>query len=345
MKANTPVLRGALALALALAGLTALSPSPTLAAETRTLRMADTLPAASSLSKTIAAWAQEVEARSGGRLVIEYYPGSQLVGAKDSLDGVLGGVVDIAYTAPLREPSRLALSGVPALPGLKGGAVAFTAAYWELMQGSLREAELEPLGLVPLFAVVTPQYEVMTVSKPIHGMADMAGLKIRTAGGVQEETATALGAVPVSIPSPETYTALQRGTADGALFSYYSVPIYKLDEVIGFATTNANLGAYPILYTINKGVWDSLAPDLQQILLETAHEASVKEAQSSEDDSASAIETYRDKVVPHEMSGEGYVAWQDATAGIRDAWIQRLAAEGLASAELYAEWAGLVAAR
>lgn len=345
MEANKSLARAARAVALAVAGLVALSPAltQTAEAETRTLRLADTLPAASSLSQNIAAWAAEIEARSDGRLKVEYYPGGQLAGAKDSLDAVLNGVVDIAYTAPLREPSRMALSGVPALPGLSGGAVALTEAYWELTQGTLREQELEPLGLMPLFAVVTPQYEVMTVNKPVQGMDDMAGLKIRSAGGVQEETVSALGAVPVSIAAPETYTALQRGTADGALFSYYSVPIYKLDEVIGYSTTNANLGAYPILYTINKSVWDSLEPDLQQILVETAKEASMKEAKASEDDSAAAVETYKEQVVPHEMSGAGYEAWQAATAGIRDGWIARLDGEGLSASDLYAEWAELVA--
>lgn len=344
MNVSVALSRRALGLATALAGFACLiSGASAVQAETRTLRLADTLPAASSLSQNVAAWAKAIEERSGGRLEIEYYPGSQLVGAKDSLDGVLGGVVDIAYTAPLRESARMPLSGVAALPGLPGDAVALTEAYWALNQGTLGELELEPLGLVPLFAVITPQYEVMTVERPVQGIDDMKGLKIRSAGGVQEETVEALGAVPVSIAAPETYTALQRGTADGALFSYYSVPIYKLDEVVRYATTNATLGAYPVLYTINKSVWDSLDPELQQVLTETAHEASLKEAQASRDDSAAAVVDYADEIVPHEMTGPGYEAWQKATAGIRDSWVERLEGEGLAAAAVDAEWKKLVA--
>lgn len=345
MNASVSLTRRTLVLASVLAGVACFAPGAIepAQAETRTLRLADTLPAASSLSQNVAAWAKAIEERSDGRLKIEYYPGSQIVGAKDSLDGVLGGVVDIAYTAPLREEARMPLSGVPALPGLPGGAVALTEAYWELTQGTLREVELEPLGVVPLFAVITPQYEVMTVARPVQGIDDMKGLKIRSAGGVQEETVEALGAVPVSIAAPETYMALQRGTADGALFSYYSVPIYKLDEVVGYATTNATLGAYPVLYSISKSVWDSLEPDLQQVLLETAREASLKEAQASQDDSAAAVADYADKIVPHEMVGAGYEGWLKATDGIREAWIERLTGEGHPAAELDAEWKKLVA--
>jgi TRAP-type C4-dicarboxylate transport system substrate-binding protein len=121
------------------------------------------------------------------------------------------------------------------------------------------------------------------------------------------------------------------------------VPIYKLDEVVGYATTNAMLGAYPVLYTMNKSVWDSLDPELQQVLTETARDASMKEAQASQENSAKAVVDYADKIVPHEMTGPGYEAWQKATAGIRDSWVERLEGEGHAAAAIDAEWKKLVA--
>src|SRR5690606_37748659 len=210
------------AIAAVAAGVLAMSASVAAAADARVLRMGETLPAASSLAQTMMEWAETVEAKSEGRLKIQYFPGGQIVGAKDSLDLLLSGTVDIAYTAPLREASRLALSAVPALPGLPGGAVQLTEAYLDLMQGTLFDIELKDLGIVPLLAILTPQYEIMTVQKKVLGKSDMGGLKIRSAGGVQGDTVKALGAVPVSISAPETYTALQRKTVDGALFSYYS---------------------------------------------------------------------------------------------------------------------------
>ena len=185
----------------------------------------------------------------------------------------------------------------------------------------------------------------MTVQKEVVGKSDMAGLKIRSAGGVQGETVKALGAVPVSISAPETYTALQRKTVDGALFSFYSVPIYKLDEVIGYSTTNANLGSYPIVYTINKSVWDSLEPDLQKILQETAREASIKTAQFSDDDAAANVEKYKDKIKPVEMTGADYTAWQEATSAVRDEWIKKNKADGLPADTLYDEWSKLVSGK
>tara|TARA_R100000005_G_scaffold77038_2_gene44161 strand:+ start:4777 stop:5862 length:1086 start_codon:yes stop_codon:yes gene_type:complete len=334
-----------MALATMAIGLFSASASVATAAETRTLRMGDTLPAASSLAKTMKEWTETVEARSDGRLKIQYFPGGQIVGAKDSLDLLLSGTVDIAYTPPLREASRLALSAVPALPGLPGGAVQLTEAYLNLLQGTLYDVELSDLGIVPLMAILTPQYEIMTVQKEVVGKSDMAGLKIRSAGGVQGETVKALGAVPVSISAPETYTALQRKTVDGALFSFYSVPIYKLDEVIGYSTTNANLGSYPIVYTINKSVWDSLEPDLQKILQETAREASIKTAQFSDDDAAANVEKYKDKIKPVEMTGADYTAWQEATSAVRDEWIKKNKADGLPADTLYDEWSKLVSGK
>lgn len=340
-------IRGVAAAVVALGLIAASAPLASIAAaaEARTLRLADTLPATSSLAKTIAEWAKTVETRSEGRLKIQYFPGGQIVGAKDALDSVIGGVVDIAYTAPLRDSSRLALSTVAALPGLPGGAVQLTKSYFKLMQGTLKDLELTKLGIVPLLSILTPQYEVMTVEKQVNGLDDMDGLKIRSAGGVQGESVKALGAVPVSISAPETYTALQRKTVDGALFSYYSVPIYKLDEVIRYSTTNANMGSYPIVYTMNKGVWDSLEPDLQKILLDTARETSIESAQFSEDDSVANVEKYKDKIKPIKMEGPGYEAWQTALNNIRDEWIKKNKENGLAADALYAEWAKLVASK
>ncbi len=333
------------AIAAVAAGVLAMSASVAAAADARVLRMGDTLPAASSLAKTMMEWAETVEAKSDGRLKIQYFPGGQITGAKDSLDLLLSGTVDIAYTAPLREAARLPLSGVPALPGLPGGAVQLTEAYLDLLHGMLYDVELKDVGIVPLMAILTPQYEIMTVQKQVLGKSDMAGLKIRSTGGVQGDTVKALGAVPVSISAPETYTALQRKTVDGALFSYYTVPIYKLDEVVSYATTNANLGSYPIVYTMSMTVWDSLDADLQKILQETAREASIKTAQFSDDDAVANVEKYKDKITPVEMSGPEYEGWQAATNSVRDEWIKANKEAGLPADALYAEWAKLVASK
>ena len=56
-------------------------------------------------------------------------------------------------------------------------------------------------------------------------------MKIRTLGGAQDSVIKALGGVPVQIPAPDLYTALQRGTVDGTIMAYTSAQSYKMDEI------------------------------------------------------------------------------------------------------------------
>src|SRR5204862_6430276 len=77
---------------------------------------------------------------------------------------------------------------------------------------------------VKLLGVVTHgPGQMFNTKPPINRVEDLAGMKIRTGGGVAEEMARALGASAFVKPAPESYELLSAGVADGTLFPLTSI--------------------------------------------------------------------------------------------------------------------------
>ena len=72
----------------------------------------------------------------------------------------------------------------------------------------------------------------MYAGKPLRGMDDLKGLKVRTLEApIVTATWRALGAIPTPIPFPEVYSALQSGVVDAGEGNIVTYRTSKLDEV------------------------------------------------------------------------------------------------------------------
>jgi TRAP-type C4-dicarboxylate transport system substrate-binding protein len=64
--------------------------------------------------------------------------------------------------------------------------------------------------------------------RPVYTPDDVKGMKIRVmASPIEAKMWKSYGAIPISIPTPEVYTALQQGVADGAENSPITFFVYK----------------------------------------------------------------------------------------------------------------------
>lgn len=105
---------------------------------------------------------------------------------------------------------------------------------WQLYQEfPAIQAEYKGVKLLGLFA--TEAYPLAT-NKPVRTLKDLKGLKLRAAGGPPADMTKALGAVPVTIPMPDTYLALQKGVIDGYWYSHESVLGFRTYEVTKYVT-------------------------------------------------------------------------------------------------------------
>ncbi len=193
------------------------------------LRLAETHPKGYPTELGDEEFARLVKERSGGRIVIEVYPGSQLGEEKAVIEQVQFGAIDL---------TRVSISPLASfVPKLN----AFQMPYlyrdsdhmWKVLKGDIGKellASLEPFGFIGLGWFDGGARSFYNSKKPVRTPADLKGLKIR----VQESElmmglVRAFGAVPTPMPYGEVYSGLQTGVIDGAENnppSYFSASHY-----------------------------------------------------------------------------------------------------------------------
>jgi len=219
-------------------------------------------PAHGHHTQVMVPWAKMLEEKSGGRLKVTIYPGSTLGKPADHYDMVVNGIADMAFTSPGYTPGRFPLISVAELPLLfksgKGGSVATWSLFDKYFKNEFKDVKV-------LWIWVHPPGHFHLAKKPVHKLEDLAGLKIRAATPMLTTMVKALGATPVSIPAPDTYTALERGTVDGTIFPWEAISSFKLAEVLKY---HAAVGLYaaPLFTFMNQKKYDSLPADLRKVI-------------------------------------------------------------------------------
>jgi TRAP-type C4-dicarboxylate transport system substrate-binding protein len=221
-------------------------------------------PSGSWFDKVIKDFAAEIEKQTSGQVKITIYPGGILTKVDQVYDGVVKGISDIGVAPVNITLGRFPLMEVIDLPiGLSSS--------W---QGSHVASEIYKKFHPKEFAETRPLYFFSSVpqhfhtQKQINKLEDLKGLKIRsvpTCANIVES----LGAIPVTMPITDVYTALQRGTVDGLVTSLEPLKTFRLAEVIR-STTICNLSVGVIYVTMNRDKWDSLSPAVKKIFDEVS---------------------------------------------------------------------------
>jgi len=228
-------------------------------------------------------WANEIEARSKGRVKIERYYAEALVKANDLYEATQEGITDMAFLLPMYEAGKFPIGTMFELPfaapappaGMSpdeaakvGSDVAW--AFWEKYSPLELSPDVKLLNLTWGLSYPAGGYYFFTKKKAVHTLEDLKGLQIRSPGGFAP-LCKLLGATPVAMTLPETYESLERGILNGTLHLYATVHSAKLYEVLDYATD------IPILTSvmgqaINKKKWDSLPKDVQDTIWEVSRE-------------------------------------------------------------------------
>lgn len=215
-----------------------------------------------------------VESRSDGQIRVNIYPSAQLGDQRTMTEAAQMGVVDIVLDSPAILVNFVPSMGVFDLPFLFKD---YAHAHKVLDSvGMEMDAELQKSGLKLLSMWETGFKRLSNNVRPIASVEDLKGLKIRVPGSpVLMATIKAIGANPISISWPETYIALQTGTADGQFNPPDTMQENKIDEVQKYYTNNLTIqyGAEPVVMSLI--TWRKLSPDLQKIVQTAAEEAKV----------------------------------------------------------------------
>lgn len=113
-----------------------------------------------------------------------------------------------------------------------------------------------------------PEIAIHTTTKEIRTLDDFKGLKLRSPGGYWAQAIEAAGGAAALIPQDDTYTALQRGTVDGALTSFQTFVNLSWYEACHVSNRIPFVATVGTASYVNLDAWKSLPDEYQKIVLE-----------------------------------------------------------------------------
>lgn len=282
-------------------------------------------------SKLAESWCKEVEKRTGGRVVVEYFPGQTLTKARQIYDGVVQGMSDLGLCLFGYTRGRFPLMEVVDLPlGYSSGVVATKVA--NAVYKKFKPKELNDVEVMYLHA--HGPGILHTKDKPVKTMADLAKLKIRS-HGTTAKVVKALGGTPVAMPMPELYQALQRGVVDGALYPVEVNKGWKMAEVVKFMTWDEPIANTSTFFVVmNKGKWNSLPKDVQKIIRQINAEWVIKHGKAWDTSDAKGKAYFLKKggkII--QLSPQEAARWKKAVEPVLGEYVKAAAKKGVPAAE------------
>jgi len=215
-----------------------------------------------------------VEKDSGGRIKAEVYPASQLGSIPRQIEGTQFGAIQCAVIPPeffVGIDERFEVLAAPGLVGSmeQGQRLAADPAVKKLMLGLGADKGLYGVGLF----IGEPSNVI--AKTPIRHLEDFKGKKLRTfASQFQSEAFGRLGVTAVAMSLGDVLPAIQQGTIDGAVAGPTIFAGMHFGDAAKYVT-EINQPAIFLVVELNRKWYDSLPPDLQQIVDKDAAQESV----------------------------------------------------------------------
>ena len=307
-------------------------------AQTTTLTMSSWVSPQHHVTLLLQSWATEAEKATGGRVKFTMLP-KHPSAPPGTFDAVRDGLVDLSYVTASYTPARHILPLMPELPG--GGdtalvnSVAYSRIHWKHFQ---KVGEYKGVKLLGVFTHGPGQ---MFTKRPIAGIGDVQGLKVRTGGGVAEAVARALGASAFVKPAPESYELLKSGVADGVFFPLEAVASFKLETVLEQVTLFPG-GMYSSAFGffMNEDKWNKLPRQDQEAIEKISGEHIARMAGLSWDEAdRKGMDAARKAGIKVVNADAAFVAEaRKRSAPIIEDWIRKANTKGLDGAKILAEF-------
>ena len=224
-------------------------------------------------------WANKVREKTNGRINIKLYPGVSLVQGDQTREfsALRQGVIDMAVGSTINWSPQVKQLNLFSLPFLMPDYAAIDA----LTQGDVGKQMfgiLEKAGVVPLAWGLNGYRELTNSKHAVKTPADLKGMKIRVVGSpLFLETFTALGANPTQMSWADAQPALASGAVDGQENPMSIFTAAKLHTVGQKYLTMWGYIADPLVFVVNKDVWNSWTPADRELVRQAAVEAGVEQ--------------------------------------------------------------------
>ncbi|HRY07730.1 MAG TPA: TRAP transporter substrate-binding protein DctP [Hyphomicrobiaceae bacterium] len=212
--------------------------------------------------------------KSGGKIKLNTFEGGEMVKQQFVATAIPQGTVDISLTTLDNWSGRITDVGILTTPlwnksmtwtleNLKPGKPVF-----DFFDAKLRK---EGAVMIAMFDIGPP---VVSANFEFTGPDSFKNKSIRAYSKGAAEVLSALGAAPTIMGVGDVYSALQRGTVQGAMGGLGGAVGLKHYEVTtDMLVPNGVMGTLIHAYVMNKERFDGLSPELRKAVIDAATEA------------------------------------------------------------------------
>ena len=242
-------------------------------------KLSTVVPAAFPWGKGGEIWIDLVKQRTNGRINIKMYPGVSLVQGDQTREftAIRQGIIDMAIGSTINWSPQVKELNLFSLPFLMPDYRAIDA----LTQGPVGKelfGILEKQGVVPLAWGENGYRELTNSKREVRKPDDLKGMKIRVVGSpLFLDTFRALGANPTQMSWADAQPAFASGAVDGQENPMSIFTAAKLHNVGQKNVTMWGYVADPLIFVVNKEVWESWTPADREIVRQAAIDAGKQE--------------------------------------------------------------------
>lgn len=241
------------------------------------------------------AFAEKVKFLTDGRIEIQVFPSGQLGSGLKVSETVREGVAEVGHTWMGYDWGRDKTTVV--FGGFAGSMDSERMLHWLYEAGGLemwRKFREEKFGVISMPCFIRTAEAFLHSRKAVRTLADLKGLKIRTAGAWLE-ISKSLGAAPVTMPGGEVYTSLERGVIDatewGTLYENISAGFNKIAKYVIIPGVHQPVAPFEILF--NKKAWNKITARDKALVEEAAKMVTFETWTRIGHEDAKALDYYR----------------------------------------------------
>ena len=263
-----------------------------------------------------------VEEKSNGQLIINIFPAEQLGSGSEMLESVKSGTQDMVLDPDAYLANYDPLFNVIAMPYV------FTSwdhvlTFADSDVAATLNTAIEKQGMTILL-VEQNAYEALTISDRAYimetGNITLEGRSSVGSAKLIADMLTALNANPTTLSMSDTYSGLQTGIVSAQENPTSNIIGSKFYEVQKYlAVTHHQYVSEPLI--MNKAKFDSLSPELQQILLDAAKEVCAADVKTVSESEASDLKFIEEQGVT--ITYPDLTAFEEALAPVTESYCKQ----------------------
>jgi len=237
------------------------------------LEFASYLPPGMPSLEVIRKFFGDLEGVTNGLVKTRFHLSSAMGKPADHYELALKGVADVAYIGTSYTPGSFPTVEIFDLPMANASAENIDRTLIEMYKMGYFTKEFSNVKLIVLDSI--SPYQLFWAKEKVDTIAAIKGKKIRATGNYVPRSLKAFGGIPVFVPVPDTYLAMQKGTVDGTIMPYGGVKDFNLQEVTKYIT---EINSFYFIYglVMNTATWERLPEKAKNFINENGMNLSIK---------------------------------------------------------------------